>query len=103
MLLGSALASRQAFAEVVSYALDPEDDRITRSSAALGGVFYTKRGGGSSPPPSASPSNQLWTTFKPGGSDHAIAQGVDQLIGLAGDRWRSARSSSVTSLNSCGG
>ncbi|SEH82276.1 EspG family protein [Mycolicibacterium rutilum] len=84
MLLGSALASRQAFAEVVSYALDPEDDRITRSSAALG-VFYTKRGRIVAAP-SASPSNQLWTTFKPG-SDHAIAQGVDQLIGLAGDRW----------------
>ncbi|MCV7283244.1 ESX secretion-associated protein EspG [Mycolicibacterium flavescens] len=84
MLLGSALASRQAFAEVVSYALNRVDDRIARSPAAVA-VFYTKRGRIIAAP-STSPSGQVWTTLKPG-SDHAFKQGVDQLIGLSGDRW----------------
>nr|WP_090278863.1 ESX secretion-associated protein EspG [Mycolicibacterium komanii]CRL74521.1 ESX-1 secretion-associated protein EspG1 [Mycolicibacterium komanii] len=84
MLLGTAMAARQAFAEIVAYSLDVEDDRIVRSPAAVG-VFYTKRGRIVATP-SVSPSGQLWTTLKPG-SDHAIRQGVDQLIGLSGDRW----------------
>jgi hypothetical protein len=84
MLLGSALASRQAFAEIVYYALDADEDRVSRSVAAVG-VFYTKRGrivAG----PSASPAGQLWTTLK-AGSDHAISQAVGQLVELSGGRW----------------
>jgi hypothetical protein len=84
MLLGSALASRQAFAEIVYYALDDEEDRISRSAAAVG-VFYTKRGrivAG----PSVSPAGQLWTTLK-AGSDHAISQAIGQLVELSGGRW----------------
>lgn len=84
MLLGSALASRMAFAEIVYYALDGDEDRITRSPAAVG-VFYTKRGRIVAAP-SASPSGQLWTTLK-AGSDHAIKQAIGQLVGLSGDRW----------------
>lgn len=84
MLLGSALASRQAFAEIVYYTLDSDEDRITRCPAAVG-VFYTKRGRivGA---PSASPSGELWTTLKPG-SDHAITQAVGQLVELSAERW----------------
>ncbi|WP_099041604.1 ESX secretion-associated protein EspG [Mycobacterium neglectum] len=81
MLLGSALASRQAFAEIVYYALDGDEDRISRCPAAVG-VFYTKRGrivAG----PSASPVGQLWTTLK-GGSDHAIGQAIGALVELSG-------------------
>jgi hypothetical protein len=84
MLLGSALASRLAFAEIVYYALDGDEDRISRSPAAVG-VFYTKRGriiAG----PSASPTGQLWTTLK-AGSDHAIGQAIGQLVELSGGRW----------------
>jgi hypothetical protein len=84
MLLGSALASRQAFAEIVYYALDDDEDRISRSPAAVG-VFYTKRGrivAG----PSVSPAGQLWTTLK-AGSDHAISQTIGQLVELSGGRW----------------
>jgi hypothetical protein len=84
MLLGSALASRLAFAEIVYYALDGEADRISRCPAAVG-VFYTKRGRivGA---PSASPNGQLWTTLK-AGSDHAIKQAVGQLVELSTERW----------------
>jgi hypothetical protein len=87
MLLGSALASRMAFAEIVYYTLDNDEDRITRSPAAVG-VFYTKRGRivGA---PSASPSGQLWTTLK-AGSDHAIKQAIGQLVGLTADRWEAS-------------
>lgn len=84
ILLGSALASRQAFAEIVYYALDDDEDRISRSPAAVG-VFYTKRGrivAG----PSVSPAGQLWTTLK-AGSDHAISQTIGQLVELSGGRW----------------
>ena len=84
MQLGSALASRLAFAEIVYYTLDSDEGRITRGPAAVG-VFYTKRGRivGA---PSASPSGQLWTTLK-AGSDHAISQAIGQLVELSGDRW----------------
>jgi hypothetical protein len=84
MLLGSALASRQAFAEIVYYALDRNEGRISRPPAAVG-VFYTKRGRivGA---PSASPTGQLWTTLK-AGSDHAIKQAVGQLVELSSERW----------------
>jgi hypothetical protein len=84
MLLGSALASRLAFAEIVYYALDGDADLISRCPAAVG-VFYTKRGRivGA---PSASPSGQLWTTLK-AGSDHAIKQAVGQLVELSTERW----------------
>lgn len=84
MLLGSALASRAAFAEIVYYALCNDADRISRRPAAVG-VYYTKRGRivGA---PSASPSGQLWTTLKPG-SDHAISQAIGQLVELSDDGW----------------
>lgn len=84
MVLGSALASRVAFAEIVYYALCSDQDRISRQPAAVG-VFYTKRGRivGA---PSASPSGQLWTTLKPG-SDHAVGQAIGQLVELSTDRW----------------
>jgi hypothetical protein len=84
ILLGSALASRQAFAEIVYYVLDHDEGRISRRPIAVG-VFYTKRGRivGA---PSASPSGQLWTTLK-AGSDHAIRQAIGQLVELSADRW----------------
>jgi hypothetical protein len=84
MLLGSALASRQAFAEIVYYVLDRGEGRISRCPTAVG-VFYTKRGRivGA---PSASPSGQLWTTLK-AGSDHAIKQAIGQLVELSAERW----------------
>jgi hypothetical protein len=87
MVLGSALASREAFAEVVYYALASDHDRISRQPAAVG-VFYTKRGRivGA---PSASPSGQLWSTLKPG-SDHAIGQAIGQLVELSAEAWEAA-------------
>lgn len=87
MVLGSALSSRMAFAEVVYYALCPDQDRISRQPAAVG-VFYTRRGRivGA---PSASPSGQLWTTLKPG-SDHAIGQAISQLVELSPDQWEAS-------------
>jgi hypothetical protein len=84
MQLGAALAARLAFAEIVYYALDRNEGRITRGPAAVG-VFYTKRGRIVAAP-SASPSGQLWTTLK-AGSDHAITQAMGQLVELSGDRW----------------
>jgi EspG family len=84
MLLGSALASRLAFAEIVYYTLDPDDDLISRCPAAVG-VFYTKRGRIIAAP-SASPTGQLWTTFK-AGSDHVFGQAIGQLVELSGERW----------------
>jgi EspG family len=84
MLLGSALSTRLAFAEIVYYALDGDEGRISRCPSAVA-VFYTKRGRivGA---PSASPSGQLWTTLK-AGSDHAIKQAIGQLVELSGYRW----------------
>jgi hypothetical protein len=84
MLLGSALSSRLAFAEIVYYPLASDEGRISRCPAAVA-VFYTKRGRITAAP-SASPSGQLWTTLKPG-SDHTITQAVGQLIGLSTERW----------------
>ncbi|WP_264076949.1 ESX secretion-associated protein EspG [Mycolicibacterium houstonense] len=84
MLLGSALAARLAFAEIVYYALDDDTDRVSRSAGAVG-IFYTKRGRVVGAP-SASPSGQLWTTLKPG-SDHTIKQAIGQLVELSGYRW----------------
>lgn len=84
MLLGSALATRAAFAEIVHYALSSEEDRISRTPAAVA-VFYTKRGRlvGA---PSASPSGQLWSTLKPG-TDQAITSAVGQLVELSDEGW----------------
>jgi hypothetical protein len=84
MLLGTALGSRRAFAEIVYYALADDEGRISRVPAAVG-VFYTQRGRivGA---PSASPTGELWTTLRPG-SDHAIAQAVGQLVELSDERW----------------
>lgn len=84
MVLGAALASRIAFAEIVYYTLATEVDRISRQPAAIG-VFYTKHGRivGA---PSASPTGQLWTTLKPG-SDHALGQAISQLVELSTERW----------------
>jgi hypothetical protein len=86
MLLGTALASRQAFVEIVYYALADDEGRISRGPAAIA-VFYTKRGrivGAAS----ASPTGQLWTTLK-AGSNHAFGQAIGQLVELADESWAS--------------
>jgi hypothetical protein len=87
MLLGSALSSRLAFAEIVYYPLASDEGRISRSPAAVA-VFYTKRGRIVAAP-SASPTGQRWTTLKTG-SDHTISQAIGQLIGLSAERWEDA-------------
>jgi len=87
MVLGAALSSRMAFAEIVYYALCPEQDRFTRRPAAVG-VFYTRKGRIVAAP-SASPSGQLWTTLKPG-SDHAIGQAIHQLVEISTDQWEAS-------------
>jgi hypothetical protein len=84
MLLGSALGARLAFAEIVCHALDVDDNRINRGPAAVA-VFYTRRGRIVAAP-SASPSGQVWTTFK-GGSDHAIKQAISLLVEMSADSW----------------
>ncbi|MCP9271546.1 ESX secretion-associated protein EspG [Mycolicibacterium arenosum] len=84
MLIGSALAARRAFAEIVYFALAAERDRVERGPAAVA-VLYTKRGRILASP-SASPSGQFWTTLKPG-TDHAIAAAVGQLVGLSDEGW----------------
>jgi hypothetical protein len=84
VVLGSALSSRLAFAEIVYSSLASDEGRITRSPAAVA-VFYTKRGRIVAAP-SASPSGQLWITLKTG-SDHTISQAIGQLIGLSTERW----------------
>lgn len=84
LLLGSALASRVAFAEIVYYPLARDEDRISRCPAAVA-VFYTKRGRIVAAP-TASPTGELWITLKPG-SDHTITQAIGQLIGLSTERW----------------
>jgi ESX secretion-associated protein EspG len=87
LLLGSALASRLAFAEIVYYPLAHDEDLISRCPAAVA-VFYTKRGRIVAAP-SASPAGELWITLKPG-SDHTIAQAIGQLIELSTERWEAA-------------
>jgi EspG family len=87
MLLGSALSSRLAFAEIVYTLLASDEGRISRSPAAVA-VFYTKRGRIVAAP-SASPTGQLWTTLKTG-SDHTIGQAIGQLVGLSTARWEDA-------------
>jgi hypothetical protein len=87
MLLGSALSSRMAFAEIVYYHLPNDEGRISRCPAAVA-VFYTKRGRIVAAP-SASPTGQLWTTLK-AGSDHTITRAIGQLIGLSTERWEDA-------------
>jgi len=84
MLLGSALGSRLAFAEIVYYSLDGDADLISRCPAAVA-VFYTKRGRIVAAP-SSSPTGELWTTLK-AGSDHAIKQAIGQLVELSTERW----------------
>lgn len=84
MLLGSALASRAAFAEIVYYALSLDLDRISRQPAAVG-VFYTRRGRIVAAP-SVSPSGEVWSTLKPG-SDRAVGQAIAQLVELSEDEW----------------
>jgi hypothetical protein len=83
-LLGTALGMRQAFAEIVCYALTQDQGTIARGPAALA-VMYTKRGRILAAP-SASPAGQLWTTLK-AGSDHAFGQAIDQLVELSGEQW----------------
>jgi hypothetical protein len=80
MLLGTALASRQAFAEIVHYALADDEGRISRSPAAVG-VFYTKRGRIVAAP-TASPSGEIWATLK-AGSDHAVVDAIGRLVELS--------------------
>jgi hypothetical protein len=83
-LLGTALGSRQAFAEIVYYALADDEGRISRGPAAVA-VFYTKRGRIIAAP-SVSPAGQLWTTLK-AGTDHALSQAIGQLAELSDHRW----------------
>jgi hypothetical protein len=84
MLLGSALASRIAFAEIVYQPLARDQDRISRCPGAVA-VFYTKRGRIVAAP-SASPTGELWITLK-SGSNHMISQAISQLIDLSSERW----------------
>lgn len=84
LVLGAALGSRQAFAEIVYYALADDEGRISRGPAAVA-VFYTKRGRIIAAP-SASPAGQLWTTLKPG-TDHAFLQAIGSLAELSDHRW----------------
>jgi len=84
MALGSALGSRQAFAEIVYYALADEEGRISRAPGAVA-VFYTKRGRIVAAP-SMSPAGQLWTTLK-SGTDHAVGQAIGQLAELSDNGW----------------
>lgn len=84
MLLGAALGSRQAFAEIVYSAVLENEDVIARVPAAVA-VIYTARGRVIAVP-SASPSGQLWSTLKPG-SDQVFGQAVNQLVELAAERW----------------
>jgi hypothetical protein len=83
-LLGSALASREAFVEIVYSSLDDADCRIHRGPAAVA-ILYTKRGRVVAVP-SASPGGQLWTTLKPG-SDQAIGRAIGQLVALGDGGW----------------
>jgi ESX secretion-associated protein EspG len=87
LLLGTALASRQAFAEIVYYTLADEHSRIARGPAAVA-VFYTKRGRIIAAP-SVSPAGQMWTTLKTG-SDHVLAQAINHLIELSTQKWGEA-------------
>lgn len=84
VLLGAALGSRQAFAEIVYSALIEGEDLIARVPAAVA-VLYTARGRVIAVP-STSPSGRLWTTLKPG-SDQVFGQAVDQLVELSAERW----------------
>lgn len=84
MLLGAALGSRQAFAEVVYCALVADDDLIERVPAAVA-VMYTARGRVIGVP-SRSPSGQLWSTLKPG-SDQVFGQAISQLVALSTETW----------------
>jgi len=77
--LAAALASRQAFAEIVVYELVADEDRICRAPAAAG-VFYTRRGRVVAAP-SASPTGEIWTTVK-AGTDHAVVQAITRLAEL---------------------
>ena len=86
-LLGSALASRQAFVEIVYSTLDDTEGRICRRPAAVA-VFHTKRGRIVAAP-SASPGGQLWTTLKPG-SDQAIGRAIGQLVTHDDEGWAPA-------------
>lgn len=89
LLLGAALATREAFAEIVYHARCNEDGRIRRGPGAVG-VFYTEKGRivGA---PSKSPAGQLWVTLKPG-SDHVFVQAVGQLIEAGEYQWEEATS-----------
>ena len=84
VLLGTALSSRQAFAEVVYCALVDGQDRIARVPVAVA-VLYTARGRVVAVP-SISPSGQLWSTLKPG-SDQVFGQAINQLAELSVERW----------------
>jgi hypothetical protein len=84
ILLGTALGSRQALAEIVYYALADDEGRISRVPAAVA-VFYTKRGRIVAAP-SVSPAGQLWTTLK-SGTDQAFLQAIGSLAELSDHRW----------------
>ncbi|MDV3128464.1 ESX secretion-associated protein EspG [Mycobacterium sp. 21AC1] len=84
VLLGAALGSRQAFAEIVYCVLVNGEDRIARVPAAVA-VLYTGRGRVIAVP-SISPSEQLWSTLKPG-SDQVFGQAMSQLDQLSTESW----------------
>ena len=83
-LLGAALGSRRAFAEIVYSAMVDGEDLIARAPAAAA-VLYTARGRVIAVP-SRSPSGQLWSTLKPG-SDQVFGQAISQLVELSAERW----------------
>ena len=80
MLLGAALASRQAFAEIVHYALADDEGRISRSPG----------GGGRCSTPSVGASSVHRARRRPGsygppsrpGSDHAVVDAIGRLVEL---------------------
>jgi len=84
MLLGAALGSRQAFAEIVYSAMVDGEDLIARVPAAVA-ILYTSRGRVIAVP-SVSPAGQPWATLKPG-SDQVFGQAVNQLVELSTERW----------------
>lgn len=88
VLLGTALATRQAFAEIVYYRMMEEAGRIRRYPAAVA-VFYTARGRIVSVP-SLSPAGELWTTLKPG-TETTVRQAIQQLVELSDDGWEERR------------
>lgn len=84
MLVGAALATREAFAEIVYHALGDGGERLSRVGAAVA-VYYTRRGRIVGIP-GQSPVGELWSTMT-AGSDRAIAHAIGNLVELSDERW----------------